>query len=513
MADSYTMEEWRQQIAAAKEQNRRLAQQAAVAAAAVEAQPVEAPAEQAAPEPVVEQPAEVVAEETAAPAEVPAEAPTAPAEPAPAEEKVVTAPEPVASEEKLVVETKPAPVAEAPEIKTVVEEVSEEQLMANLKAMGTNKPSKKKANKTSDVERKFTVACLDEGDRIDFRPIHNPALLKFANEVYRNNTIPEELTIPCERVRRNRSQELGIWEEGGSHNSQGTVLLVTDGLGRPKSAITGYHSRNKCNGKHAFITINEGDHILIGARKNDTYALCLMRLTDFVISQDPNGECTAKAICVASNDNLKDSAGDTLDISAGKLNDEERIWIPEADSSSDLVNILFEKGSTVLRSERVTNPIYVQKYTHRYNIDKVDYDDAVSNDAKYAAKMKIYKSLDDLYGDLDGVFDNYFANTAMSGELPLVIINLSFETTLKTGKEVVMAHVHGLVYNKAENSSRGNRLFYGAIPVYADTGFYSPNNPNKVYSKEHIAKWLVTRNSKDKDGKWNPKIWSLVRMM
>jgi hypothetical protein len=76
-----------------------------------------------------------------------------------------------------------------------------------------------------------------------------------------------------------------------------------------------------------------------------------------------------------------------------------------------------------------------------------------------------------------------------------------------------MAHVHGLIYNKAENSSRGNRLFYGAIPVYADTGFYPPNNPDKVYTKEHIAKWLVTRNSKDKDGKWNPKIWSLARMM
>ena len=536
MPKSYTMMEWRNKIAHDKKLNQLLANQAV----AEEKAPVvdSTPETVTQPEVTAETPApEVEAVVAPAPATESVTEPVTEEVPEVAESEstdtVETVEEPITDVTALVTESTEEQAAEpvtetvtTTEVETAPEPADDTSVQEIINNLETNLKSKESSKKHFNDE--YIHSRLGEELGCQYKGTFNPAVADFEKEAFTNNRILNTLTLPCDLIRR-KVKSLGLWEEGGARNGRGTVLLVADANCMPKEVIVAYHNRKVRNGRHALISIDEGDHILVGCRRGNKYAMAIMRLVNPVLGFDKES-CSIDAVCIADTNNLTEDAEDSVNIYVDMLNETEKA-LTKSDAEdatiSGVLADLFTTGSTVLRTEGAISPAYVKKY-RKFKPDFDDYHDATRNDVEFINSCRKCQSVTEVYADLDKVFDEYFKNGDVKGTEPVVTVDINIAITPKTHQEILMAHICGFIIDRNNHKSKtvikdehGNeivthngRVFYAAVPIYADTGFYWPDeDPSKPHSKNAVYTWFKSDNKQDANGKYTPKVSGLIRVI
>ena len=451
MSNNVGLDDWKAAIARSKVKNKMIAEMAAKAEAveevAVEVTGTEAQAEQA---PVVNEPQVEKSIEV---------------EPA-VEETTVTAPtveEPVTEE-----------VSTAPETTTVDSTVVEPVVETT-----TQQATDESLNSIVEVEH---------------------------NEAVTSGKIPDRVPLKCTCIYK--SNCLGIWEEGGAYNGRGNVLLVTDMYGKSKEAIIAYHNPNTYNGKHSLIRVDTHDHIVLGVQENNKKYIGIYH----VVAGSAITKDGGNIICdrVATVTNRDDEHDDILLVE--NLTDYEQTWLCEdnvdSESCSTVLDNVLDVATETLFETEVTHPLYIKQYA-AYHLNKEDYWD-VLRDKEYIDTVVTYRTVEESYNALDEMFAAMFANVDLSGKDPIVIVTMSLIKT-KSGEDMLIAYISGLIYNKTTNTSAGSRVFYGRVRLTPESVFYYPDSPENHVSYEtvvtNIKKYLARP-----DGNYNIAITALKRM-
>lgn len=504
MSNNVGLDDWKAAIARSKVKNKMIAEQAAKAEVAeevsVEVTGAEVQAEQApvVNEPQVEKSIEVepAVEETTA---------TAPTVEEPVTEEVSAAPETTTVDTTVaepVVETTTQQATDESRNRTVEVEHSStdnERLIKGLEnaARSTAKKSKHDFN--------LVFNRVDRPNK-KYKGIFNDGLLSFCNEAVTNGKIPDRVTLKCTCIYK--SNCLGIWEEGGAYNGRGNVLLVTDMYGKPKEAIIAYHNPNTYNGKHSLVRVDTHDHIVLGVQENNKKYIGIYHVVaDSAITKD-GGNIICDRVATVTN---RDDEHDDITL-VNNLTDYEQTWLCEGNAdlescSTVLDNVLDVATETLFETE-ITHPLYIKQYA-AYHLNKEDYWD-VLRDKEYIDTVVTYRTVEEAYNALDEMFAAMFANVDLSGKDPIVIVTMSLIKT-KSGEDMLIAYISGLIYNKATNTSAGNRVFYGRVRLTPESVFYYPDSPDNHVSYEtvvmNIKKYLARP-----DGNYNIAITALKRM-
>lgn len=500
MPKSISPAEWKKAVAEQKQRNKQLMEEkAAIVEEAPATEPVEAPevapvadeVEVAPAEVAVEPATEEAGQEDTADTTEPTEEPEAVANDT---NPVVEEAEPEVQEEPV---EEPVVATEAPDIDDVQKSLQE----------AWKSSTDKKASKTLSS---IIYTRVDSNNR-KAKPIFQPDFAKFCSNILLGGSMPEKFEINCTVL--TKSNRISVWEEGGSSLGNGNVLLVTDAYGDPKEAVTAYHDRSVVCGRHALIPINLYDHLVIGVRNDDKKCIGIYRI-DTITPVIPKTPVTAICTRVVL-DEPRDEEHDDITIATADLKDYEASWIcgvnPDDNNASAKLDKILGLAEETLYNEDASAPIYIKKY-NKYRLNTDDYRNVVADKA-YLAKMIEYNTVPEMYAAFEGVSEEYFNTHDGKGEDFVGVVTLQLYT-LKSGKEIVVVYVSGLIYPKVVRSPKASgwearptttpegRVYYGrAIIREGDTFCY----PDKSADDSVTYEYLVERLKRNRlpDGKYS----------
>ena len=519
MSNNVGLDDWKAAIARSKVKNKMIAERAAKAEA--ENASVEVKVEQApvVNEPQVEKSIEVepAVEETTVAAPAVEEPVTGEVSDTLAINDTVSTIEYPTSEEPATEE-----VSVAPEVSDVVETVetptqkeADESLNSIVEVESSSTDNERLIKGLESAARSATKQSKNNFNlvfnRVDrpnkkYKGIFNAGLLSFCNEAVTSGKIPDRITLKCTSVYN--SNYLGIWEEGGAYNGRGNVLLVTDMYGKPKEAVIAYHNPNTYNGKHSLIRVDMNDHIVLGVQENNKKFIGIYHVTTGSAITKDGGNIVCDRVATVTN---RDDEHDDITL-VKNLTDYEQTWLCEdnadAESCSTVLDNVLDVATETLFENDVTHPLYIKPYA-AYHLNKNDYDNALI-DEDYINTVVTYGTIEEAYNALDETFTDVFANVSLSGKDPVVVVTMSLIKT-KSGKDMLIAYISGLIYDKATHTSAGSRVFYGRVRITPESMFYYPDSPENRVSYEtvvtNIKKYLARP-----DGSYNISITALKRM-
>lgn len=502
MPKSVGLDQWKEQIAKSKRLNKKIAE--AKEAVAIEEAPVVSQESEVAPvtedvEVTVNEPATEVVESEAEPqVEVTAEAPVV---------ETTDANEVAPEVAELVKEmTESEPTSEVPNADGMVPGEAEQEAKEEVTTDNDN------STDTISNIGSFESKPLFKHGRIDksntkYKGIQQESLRSFCNEALLKGDIPDQIVLQCGIIRKN--YKLGIWEEGGAANNRGSVLLVTDQYGKPKEAVTAYNNPNVFNGKHAFIPLNMYDHVILGVSDINTKLIGIYHVSQVVNITKEGGSIVCDRVATVRP---RDDEYDDISL-ASSLTDYEQEWLCAKDDGTDdaatvLDNVLNIASST-LYDTHVCHPLYIKDYYTEFRLNDKDYWD-VLQDTEYLGKLVQYQDVGSAYAALDETFAELFDTTDLSGKDPLAIITLNL-TKSANGTERLIVYISGIVYDKATSSSKGSRIYYGAVLLKPECKFYYPDTPEVLLSYESIVSSIKKRYTMP-DGNYGICVTTLKRM-
>lgn len=532
MSKNVSLEAWRDQIARSKKLNKQLAE--AKEATVIEEAPATEPVKEA---PVVSQEPDVApvsAEAVADEVNVPVEEAAVETEAAPevtsedpnwtdgvtrsevVREAMVVAAEAQKAEE--VVAAEAAQIVEETAAPEVQEEPAEEVSVTTEAPEVTSEPPAPVENKVAEAIEKLTKGTQSKAGmiytRVDrpvkrYKAIFNEGLRRFCADAIMADNAPQQVTLRCFPVRK--SNKLGIWEEGGAYNNKGNVLMVTDAYGNPKEAISAYHDSDVYNGKHAFIPISMYDHVVLGVADGDKKIIGVYHVSQISPITKDGGTITCNKVVTLTP---LDDENNKIRL-AQNLTEYETKWMgkKEDEDIHPVLNKVLTVADEALHTTELTHPIYIKDYSH-YHLNSDDYWN-VLQDADYISKLVTYPDMATTYAALDEAFAKLFSEVDTSGKDSVVITTLNLIKT-KSGKEVLVAFISGLLYSRQTNSSAeangGGRFFYGRVILNPETKFYYPDtSPEKSVSYETILD-LIKKRYVRPDGNYDILVTALRRM-
>lgn len=358
----------------------------------------------------------------------------------------------------------------------------------------------------------FESKPLFKHGRIDksntkYKGIQQESLRSFCNEALLKGDIPEQIVLQCGIIRKN--YKLGIWEEGGAANNRGSVLLVTDQYGKPKEAVTAYNNPNVFNGKHAFIPLNMYDHVILGVSDINTKLIGIYHVSQVVNITKEGGSIVCDRVATVKP---RDDEYDDISV-ASSLTDYEQEWLCTKDDGTDDADTVLDNvlniASSTLYDTHVCHPLYIKDYYTEFRLNDKDYWN-VLQDTEYLGKLVQYQDVGSAYAALDETFAELFDTTDLSGKDPLAIITLNL-TKSANGTERLIVYISGIVYDKATSSSKGSRIYYGAVVLKPECKFYYPDTPEALLSYETIVSSIKKRYTMP-DGNYGICVTTLKRM-
>lgn len=505
MPKSVGLDQWKEQIARSKRLNKKIAE--AKEAAAIEEAPVVSQESEVAPvtndvEVTVNEPATEVAEPQV---EVTAEAPVV----------ETTDNDEVALEvtEHINEMTESESASDVPDSEKMIS--NEAELKAKEEdTTDTESTVSDNSNSTDTVSNfgSFESKPLFKHGRIDksntkYKGIQQESLRSFCNDALLKGDIPEQIVLQCGIIRKN--YKLGIWEEGGSTNNRGSVLLVTDQYGKPKEAVTAYNNPNVFNGKHAFIPVNMYDHVILGVSDINTKLVGIYHVSQVVNITKEGGSIVCDRVATVKS---RDDEYDDISL-ANSLTDYEQEWLcDKGDGTNDACVVLDDVvniANNTLYDTRVCHPLYIKDYYTEFRLNDKDYWN-VLQDTEYLGKLVQYPDVESAYAALDEMFAELFDTTDLSGKDPLAIITLNL-TKSANSTERLIVYISGIVYDKATSSSAGSRIYYGAVVLKPECKFYYPDTPESPVSYESIVSNIKKRYTMP-DGNYGICVTTLKRM-
>ena len=306
-----------------------------------------------------------------------------------------------------------------------------------------------------------------------------------------------------------KNYKLGIWEEGGAANNRGSVLLVTDQYGKPKEAVTAYNNPNVFNGKHAFIPLNMYDHVILGVSDINTKLIGIYHVSQVVNITKEGGSIVCDRVATVKP---RDDEYDDISL-ASSLTDYEQEWLCTKDDGTDDADTVLDNvlniASSTLYDTHVCHPLYIKDYYTEFRLNDKDYWN-VLQDTEYLGKLVQYQDVGSAYAALDETFAELFDTTDLSGKDPLAIITLNL-TKSANGTERLIVYISGIVYDKATSSSKGSRIYYGAVVLKPECKFYYPDTPEALLSYESIVSSIKKRYTMP-DGNYGICVTTLKRM-
>lgn len=85
-----------------------------------------------------------------------------------------------------------------------------------------------------------------------------------------------------------------IWENGGGWSNTGSVRVITDRKGCPKTALC---LRHRCNDNHALFVLHQDDVIIEASRHRDEYTVKLWKVETISVA---DGKAAASAYLLCS---------------------------------------------------------------------------------------------------------------------------------------------------------------------------------------------------------------------
>lgn len=352
----------------------------------------------------------------------------------------------------------------------------------------------------------FKHGRIDKSNK-KYKGIQQESLRSFCNETLLKGDIPEQIVLQCGIIRKN--YKLGIWEEGGSVNNRGSVLLVTDQYGKPKEAVTAYNNPTVFNGKHAFIPLNMYDHVILGVSDINTKFIGIYHVSQVVNITKEGGSMVCDRVATIKT---RDDEYDDISL-ASSLTDYEQEWLCAKGDGTDDADIVLDNvlniASNTLYDAQVCHPLYIKDYYTEFRLNDKDYWN-VLQDTEYLSKLVQYPDVESAYAALDEMFAELFDTTDLSGKAPLVIITLNL-TKSANGTERLIVYISGIVYDKAILSSAGSRIYYGAIVLKPECKFYYPDTPEVLLSRESIISNIKKRYTMP-NGNYGICVTTLKRM-
>lgn len=352
----------------------------------------------------------------------------------------------------------------------------------------------------------FKHGRIDKSNK-KYKGIQQESLRSFCNETLLKGDIPEQIVLQCGIIRKN--YKLGIWEEGGSVNNRGSVLLVTDQYGKPKEAVTAYNNPTVFNGKHAFIPLNMYDHVILGVSDINTKFIGIYHVSQVVNITKEGGSMVCDRVATIKT---RDDEYDDISL-ASSLTDYEQEWLCAKGDGTDDADIVLDNvlniASNTLYDTQVCHPLYIKDYYTEFRLNDKDYWN-VLQDTEYLSKLVQYPDVESAYAALDEMFAELFDTTDLSGKAPLVIITLNL-TKSANGTERLIVYISGIVYDKAILSSAGSRIYYGAIVLKPECKFYYPDTPEVLLSRESIISNIKKRYTMP-NGNYGICVTTLKRM-
>lgn len=514
MPKSVGLDQWKEQIAKSKRLNKKIAE--AKEAATIEEAPAVSQESEVAPvtddvKVTVNEPATEVAESEAEPqVEVTAEAPVV--ETTDDNEVAPEVTEPINET------TESEPASEVPNSDGIApsEEVYKALVAAQeaKEEVATDTVVEDNDNSTDTISNigSFESKPLFKHGRIDksnkkYKGIQQESLRSFCNEALLKGDIPEQIVLQCGIIRKN--YKLGIWEEGGAANNRGSVLLVTDQYGKPKEAVTAYNNPNVFNGKHAFIPLNMYDHVILGVSDINTKLIGIYHVSQVVNITKEGGSIVCDRVATVKP---RDDEYDDISLTSS-LTDYEQEWLcTKGDGTDDADTVLdnvLNIASSTLYDTHVCHPLYIKDYYTEFRLNDKDYWN-VLQDTEYLGKLVQYQDVGSAYAALDETFAELFDTTDLSGKDPLAIITLNL-TKSANGTERLIVYISGIVYDKATSSSKGSRIYYGAVVLKPECKFYYPDTPEALLSYESIVSSIKKRYTMP-DGNYGICVTTLKRM-
>lgn len=394
------------------------------------------------------------------------------------------------------------------------EQETKEEVTTDTVVEGTESVVSDNSNSTDTVCNfgSFETKPLFKHGRIDksntkYKGIQQESLRSFCNEALLKGDIPDQIVLQCGIIRKN--YKLGIWEEGGAANNRGSVLLVTDQYGKPKEAVTAYNNPNVFNGKHAFIPLNMYDHVILGVSDINTKLIGIYHVSQVVNITKEGGSIVCDRVATVKP---RDDEYDDISL-ASSLTDYEQEWLcTKGDGTDDADTVLdnvLNIASSTLYDTHVCHPLYIKDYYTEFRLNDKDYWN-VLQDTEYLGKLVQYQDVGSAYAALDETFAELFDTTDLSGKDPLAIITLNL-TKSANGTERLIVYISGIVYDKATSSSKGSRIYYGAVVLKPECKFYYPDTPETLLSYESIVSSIKKRYTMP-DGNYGICVTTLKRM-
>ena len=372
-------------------------------------------------------------------------------------------------------EATPAPAqVETPVVTTAVEAAPATQI----------EPAKKSPKSISRLRITNETTDIDITQIGEVKPISNRGLRKFRDDNFGKNSLqdcPDEYVVDG-TLSKNTGVPC-IWEEGGADMSSGYALLVADKNGNKKTPVLCLRDQGITNGKHALVSVCEGDLILLGvmSKHHDETRVCCV--VGMVTRIDIDGK---RALVMMSP---------TVCVRTFPDGEVELQYANDDLNFIDENHPLLQAGLARVQEKFCHEPIYVRDYI-RYTFNKVINDDLnmAFADTKFVQSLQVFNTTDEAYNELEKVVgERVAAATKRESVLVTTVLNINKDSQ---GNDCIFIYIVGAVLNSVNNSSQGGRFFYGRVKILPGQVFTYIDDRESPLAYERALEQMTLRGKK-----------------
>lgn len=377
---------------------------------------------------------------------------------------------------------------EAPKTETVEEAAPaqvETPVVAAVETTSTiTGPVKKSPKSISRMRITNEETDIDITQIGEVKPISNRGLRKFRDDNFGKNSLqdcPDEYVVDG-TLSKNTGVPC-IWEEGGADMETGYALLVADKNGNKKAPVLCLRDQGIANGKHALVSVCEGDLILLGvmSKHHDETRVCCV--VGMVTRIDIDGKralvMMSPTVCV-------------------RTFPDGEVELQYANDDLNFINAehpLLQAGLARVQEKFCHEPIYVRDYI-RYTFNKVINDDLnmAFADTKFVQSLQLFDTTNEAYDELEKVVGERVATSSKrESVLVTTVLNINKDSQ---GNDCIFIYIVGAVLNSVNNSSQGGRFFYGRVKILPGQVFTYIDDRESPLAYERALEQMTLRGKK-----------------
>jgi len=396
-------------------------------------------------------------------------------------EEVVEAEAPKVEEAPTEVKTEEAPKTEGA---TPAPAQMETPVVAAVEAAPTTEPTKKSPKSISRLRITNETTDIDITQIGEVKPISNRGLRKFRDDNFGKNSLqdcPDEYVVDG-TLSKNTGLPC-VWEEGGADMASGYALLIADKNGNKKTPVLCLRDQGITNGKHALVSVCEGDLILLGvmSKHHDETRVCCV--VGMVTRIDIDGK---RALVMMSP---------TVCVRTFPDGEVELQYANDDLNFIDENHPLLQAGLARVQEKFCHEPIYVRDYI-RYTFNKVINDDLnmAFADTKFVQSLQLFDTTNEAYDTLEQVIGGKVAAaTKRESVLVTTVLNINKDSQ---GNDCIFIYIVGAVLNSVNNSSQGGRFFYGRVKILPGQVFTYIDDRESPLAYERALEQMTLRGKK-----------------